>query len=681
MTITIPYTPREAFRPFHARRQRWAVLVVHRRGGKTVAVVNDLIKRALLCTRPSPRFAYVAPTYAQAKDVAWMYLCQFAGPVPGVVISQSELSVTLPNGARIRLYGADNYERLRGIYLDGCVIDESADMAPQAWSEILRPALSDREGWCVWIGTPKGRDAFWRLWKDAQGREDTYSLLLPASRSGLLPESELADARRAMVAIQGEARGKAAYAQEFECSFDAPIPGAIYGEAVTAARAAGRVSDTVEAFAGFPVYTTFDLGAPVNTICWIWQVVGDRVKLLECLRGGDECATPAEWAARLKGKAHSYGGHFVPHDGETMWARLLREAGLKGVVCLPRPVDVWDNISDALTSFSRCWFSAKGCAWGLDSLEAYRAREEADGITIRNIPVHDWCLAAGTQVLTPAGWEEVQKISVHDEVLTPRGKRRVIRSGIVRVTDQWTNVKGIKCTPEHRFFTNRGLVQAGELSLRDKLWTRASLAPRILACLCAAFHFGCKAATTLATQGQEEGTSVQFSFTGLFTRLFMARFRQGMRFITSMRTLSIITRRIWPRCLSMSTVEGTSRSLASLVFVESAETPSAAISNSARDAARSVSGRTTRESSESAEPAYNLTVDVDECYFVRGQDGNAYLVSNSSHASTAFGYVHQAIRLGLCVDRSAMPAKPRLFAHEPRAITGLSSARKPRVLR
>jgi len=396
MTVTIPYSPREAFRAFHARLQRWAVLVVHRRGGKTVAVINDLIKRALLCKREAPRYAYVAPTYAQAKDAAWMYLCRYAAPIPGVIISQSELSVTFPNGARIRLYGADNYERLRGIYLDGCVIDESADMAPQAWSEILRPALADREGWCVWIGTPKGRDAFWRLWKDAQGRDDTYSLLLPASRSGLLPASELADALRAMIAIQGMERGQAVYNQEFECSFDAPIQGAIYGDAVTQARASGRVTDMVMHYEGFPVYTAFDIGAPVNTWCWYFQVIGDRINLLMAENGGDECNTPGEWATRIKSKPYSYGGHFLPHDGETLWATLLRQAELKGVVVMPRIVSEWDNINDALGAFNRCFFNKTNCERGIDSLEAYRAKEEADGVTIRNVPVHDWASHAST---------------------------------------------------------------------------------------------------------------------------------------------------------------------------------------------------------------------------------------------------------------------------------------------
>lgn len=396
MTITIPYKPRPAFKPFHNRKERWAVLVVHRRGGKTVAVVNDLVKQALLCTKEAPRYGYIAPTYAQAKDVAWMYLCRFASPIPGVIISQSELSVTFPNGARIRLYGADNYERLRGIYLDGCVIDESADMAPQAWSEILRPALADRQGWCVWIGTPKGRDAFWRIWQDAQGNPEWYSLLLPASKSGLLPEPELVASKRQMVAIMGEARGNAAYEQEFECSFNAPIVGSIYGGEVTRARGEGRINGNVMPYEGIPVYTAFDIGAPENTKCWTFQAIGDRINLLDCLTGGEDCKTPGAWAARLTALPYRYGSHFLPHDGAVLWRELLAQAGLTNVVVLERQVGEWTNIEGAQAAFGRCWFRIPTCDDGIESLEAFRAKPESDGITIKNVPVHDYASHAAT---------------------------------------------------------------------------------------------------------------------------------------------------------------------------------------------------------------------------------------------------------------------------------------------
>lgn len=395
--IVIDYEPRSAFMPFHERTQRWAVLVVHRRGGKTVAVINDLIKRAVECRNKSPRYAYVAPTYSQAKDVAWAYLKRYVSSIPGVVISEAELHVTLPGDRRIRLYGADNYERLRGIYLDGCVIDESADLHPLAWSQVLRPALADRQGWCVWIGTPKGRDSFYELFKAAtEGQSDTFSMLLPASKSGLIPAEELADAKRQMILTLGRQMGEAAYNQEFECSFDAPRQGAIYAAEVVIARGEGRINPNVLKYDELETYAAFDIGAPSNTKCWIFQVVGDAIKFLQCESGSDECATPAAWVKRLRDMKYNWNRIFLPHDGETLWRRALLDAGWGAVACLPRQSREWDNIEIALGSFKRCYFNSTGCERGLDALEAYRAKEENDGVTIRNVPVHDWASHAST---------------------------------------------------------------------------------------------------------------------------------------------------------------------------------------------------------------------------------------------------------------------------------------------
>ena len=385
------YVPRSAFMPFHERTQRWAVLVVHRRGGKTTAVIHDMVKRACECQAESPRYAYIAPTYGQAKDVAWGILKHAVSRIPGVKVSEGELHITLPGDRRIRLYGADNYDRLRGIGLDGVAIDESADMPSKAWTEVILPALSTRNGWVVWIGTPKGRDEFYAVWRQAQDKRGEYfSMLLPVSQSKLIPEAELLAQRTAPGMTQ------AVYDQEFECSFDAPIEGSIYGPSVIAARAANRISRDILHYASSPVYTAFDIGAAQNTKCWIFQTILDRIMFLECLTGSDDCSTPAAWAKRLKDKPYSYGGHFIPHDGETLWRRLMIEAGLQGVVVLPRPENEWDNINDAVSQFNRCSFNSVLCESGIEALEAFHSKMETDGKTLRNIPVHNWASHAST---------------------------------------------------------------------------------------------------------------------------------------------------------------------------------------------------------------------------------------------------------------------------------------------
>jgi hypothetical protein len=210
----IPYRPRHPQGDVHAglEKARFSVVVAHRRMGKTVCVLNHLIKTALLLGRGDGRYAYVAPYRNQAKAIAWDYLRRYAGAVPGAQFSEAELECRLPNGSRIRLHGADNPDALRGIYLDGVVLDEVADMKPAVWGEIIRPALSDRNGWAVFIGTPKGQNLFHELWlgADAPG---WYRAMYRADETGVLPPEELDAARAAMSDAQ--------YRQEFLCDFSA----------------------------------------------------------------------------------------------------------------------------------------------------------------------------------------------------------------------------------------------------------------------------------------------------------------------------------------------------------------------------------------------------------------------------------------------------------------------------
>src|SRR5690242_4084261 len=188
--VRINYVPRSWFRPFHDRTQRFACLVCHRRAGKTVACVNELLKRALQTKHEASLFAYIGPTYSQTKRVAWDYLKRAAGPIfpYGAKVNNSELRVDLPNGAQVRLFGADNYDALRGLRLDGVVLDEFADFDPRAWSEVIRPALADRRGFAVFIGTPKGHNAFYDQWIKAQSDPDWYTMMLKASET--VPEND-----------------------------------------------------------------------------------------------------------------------------------------------------------------------------------------------------------------------------------------------------------------------------------------------------------------------------------------------------------------------------------------------------------------------------------------------------------------------------------------------------------
>lgn len=215
--VDLGFRPRQWQTECFKKLRRWSVLVVHRRGGKTILGVMLLIDRALRFTPPAGggpgRYAYVAPEKAQAKAVAWEYLKRFSAPVPGVKINETELWIEFPNGSRIKIEGAEDPDRLRGIYLDGIVLDELADMKPTLWGEVVRPALSDRQGWALFIGTPKGVNLLSEMFYAAAGKPDWYAARLTVHDTGAIDPVELAQAKADMTEQQ--------YAQEFLCDFAA----------------------------------------------------------------------------------------------------------------------------------------------------------------------------------------------------------------------------------------------------------------------------------------------------------------------------------------------------------------------------------------------------------------------------------------------------------------------------
>lgn len=194
-------------------KHRFGVVVCHRRFGKTYWAINTLIHAALSTKKQEARYAYIAPFYKQSKQVAWDYFKQFTHVIPGVAYNEAELRIDLPNGARIRLYGGDNPDALRGIYLDGVVLDEVADMRPNVWGEVIRPTLADRLGWAVFIGTPRGIDLFYEIYQKALKQPDWFARVYRADETALIADEELAKAKAEMTEQQ--------YAQEFLCDFNA----------------------------------------------------------------------------------------------------------------------------------------------------------------------------------------------------------------------------------------------------------------------------------------------------------------------------------------------------------------------------------------------------------------------------------------------------------------------------
>ena len=386
MDIVIPYAPRPLQQKLHndMQQQRWGVVVCHRRFGKTVFAINHILRDAILNQQPSPRYAYMAPTYRQAKNVAWDYLKQFAGKIPGVKFHETELRCDLPTGARISLLGAENPDSLRGIYLDGVVMDEVAQMPENVFPEVLRPALSDRKGWGIFVGTPMGHNAFYEIYEQAAASDDWLDVVYKASETGLLDDEEL-DAARAMMSADQ-------YAQEFECSWNANVPGAIYGKELEDAQGDGRIGN-VPYDPTQKVDTFWDLGVGDSTAIWFTQSVGRAIHVIDFYENRNE-GLP-HYCQVLQSKRYLYGSHNAPHDIEVRELgtgksrrEIAWDLGLNFKVVPKLPIE--DGIHAAQMLIPRLWFDREKCKDGLEALRQYHRAYNERTRSFRSNPVHDW---------------------------------------------------------------------------------------------------------------------------------------------------------------------------------------------------------------------------------------------------------------------------------------------------
>ena len=412
--VELDYKPRDVFLDFHERQERWAVIVAHRRCGKTVACINDLIYRALVEDKPDGQYGYVAPYYSQSKNIAWLYLKRFSEPVMAKS-NESELWVELINGARIRLFGADNPSSLRGLYMDGLVCDEYADMKPSVWGEVLRPLLADRKGWATFIGTPKGHNSFWDIYNNATKDDKWYTKVLRASQTGLIPQEELDDARKIQTQDQ--------FLQEWECDFESAIIGAYYGKEMRQLTDQNRILD-IEYDPMFPVHTAWDLGYSDDTAIWWFQVVHGEIR---CLDYHSSNGQPVAFytgiiASREAERGYTYGTHYLPHDARaktlasnrSIIEQLSDKIALKSMKSVPM-LSLQDGIQATRLALTRAWFDYK-CEDGIECLRQYQREYNEDTKAFKDKPKHDWTShGADAFRMLAIAWKEEAKIVTKDQ--------------------------------------------------------------------------------------------------------------------------------------------------------------------------------------------------------------------------------------------------------------------------
>lgn len=385
--MALKYEPREQFVPLHNRKQRWAVINTHRRAGKTVALVNDLIFGGLECRLHKPQLAYVGPTYSQAKRVAWAYLKDFAEPYLAKPPQEAELKVTLKNEATIYVLGADNADSLRGMYLDGCVPDEYALFKPSVFSQVIRPALSDRHGWAIFASTPRGKNLFYDVVQQAKNNPaEWYHLNLPADTSGIISPKELAELQKDMDPEE--------FAQEYLCSFDSALKGAIYASEVNLMFLEGRTVPGGLYDPTLPVHCAFDLGFTDATIC-IWFQIGKdgTVRIVAC-----EMTAGVDIFYHIE-KLHNFTGEigevFLPHDARAkslQTGKSIVEQFLEQRIT-PRIIPnhkVRDGIAAVRRLFPQITVDVGMTGDLLEAMKAYRRQWNDNLMLYSDVPLHDW---------------------------------------------------------------------------------------------------------------------------------------------------------------------------------------------------------------------------------------------------------------------------------------------------
>jgi|TARA_B100001250_G_C19789762_1_gene785889 hypothetical protein len=405
MKVTIPYAPRDIQQEIHENfsKYRWAVITLHRRCGKSVLCINELIKRALTNTMWNPRYAYIGPTYKQTKAIIFDYLKHYAGVIPGAKFNEQELSCTLPNGAKITLLGSENPDSLRGSYFDGIIVDEYAQVNPRLFPEIIRPALSDRKGFCYLVGTPQGMsNDFYAKYQHGLKSDDWYVKVAKASETGIVDQEELDAALSVM--------GKNKFRQEFECDWVAAIEGAIYGDAIE--KMEGRKQVTrVPYDPTFKVNTAWDIGVSDKTAIIFFQQIGRTVQVIDYYENSNE-GLP-HYIQVLQNKDYLYDKHYGPHDLEQREftnnksrREIAYELGIRFNI-VPK-LSIEDGIHYTQLLLNRCWIDMESCKKLLEALRNYHRKFNDTLQTFSNKPVHDWSShACDAMRVLAVGLEEV----------------------------------------------------------------------------------------------------------------------------------------------------------------------------------------------------------------------------------------------------------------------------------
>lgn len=321
-----------------------------------------------------------------------------ARDIPGVEYNESELVVKYPNGSRLFLAGSDNPDSLRGIALWGVGFDEYPQQPSNIFSEIISKCLADHLGYAIFFGTPKGKNDFYRIYKNAKENKEWTVIFRTVDDSIRDEEGETIDNLK--IALEDDKKlveqglmTDDEFNQEWYCSFDASVKGAYYAREIREARDKGRVK-VVPYDTALKVHTVWDLGVGKNLACGFYQATMNERRMIDYWEGNPTDGLQ-QAAVMLQNKGYLYGKHFAPHDINakeitTGKSRLdtAREFGIYFEV-VPS-ISLESGIEKGRLFWSKLWVDENNCSVWLDAISQYRQEwDDRKGCFIEK-PVHDW---------------------------------------------------------------------------------------------------------------------------------------------------------------------------------------------------------------------------------------------------------------------------------------------------
>lgn len=416
--IRLPYewTPRPYQQPlweYLSNGGKRAVAKWHRRAGKDEVFLHHV---ACAAHERIGNYWYMLPEYSQARKSMWDAIDGHSGKkridrafpqeIRKRTLDQS-MMIEFHCGSTFQLVGSDNFNSLVGSPPIGLVFSEYAISQPSSWGYLM-PILEENGGWAGFNSTPRGKNHFKRLCEFAAKEPGWFFSSINADQSGIFSPDQLASILRQLQAEHGDEYGMALYMQEYFVSFEAAMPGSIWGDCIAKLEEAGKVQKEgspvmVPHTEGYQVFTGWDLGFDDDTTCWFYQVIGDELCVIDYEE--DNFKDVEFYAMMLLNKynqGYRFGTNWLPHDarprtiaagGKSILQQFNdfnRDHGDKlGRFAIAPRLDVQEGIQAARATFPKCRFDGDKCEIGIDHLKAYRREFDEENNVFASTPKHD----------------------------------------------------------------------------------------------------------------------------------------------------------------------------------------------------------------------------------------------------------------------------------------------------